>query len=184
MSAWRKSEGFTLTELLVVIVLMGFVLSVAYGLLRITNVGTDQASSEAWIAREVGAPLEFAERVLSQQYQILTGSSEATHYRLAFLTNQAGGAGERYMIEATDANTLEVTFSDSAGVSSRTDVWSEANFNRSRGVPLFRFFDADGDEILEMSRVDGDAKYVIVTIVTVHEGREFEDQRTIFFRNQ
>ncbi len=180
----RKDDGFTLTELMVVLLLLGFVLSVAYGLLQITQIGTNAASREAWMAREVAAPLEFAERVLSQQYQIQTGSNEATPYRIAFLTNRAGGAGERYVIEATTDNELAVTSSQNVtDPEYHVGVWSDANFNRQADEPLFRYFDADGVEITDMSNVHYDARYVIVTIVTMHQGRQFSDSRTIFFRN-
>jgi len=185
MSLGRRDDGFTLTELLVVFALLGFVLSVAYGLLQITQVGTDAANREAWMAREVAAPLEFAERVLSQQYQIQEGGAhDATPYKIAILTNRGGGTGERYVIEATTDNRLIVT--SSLQVTSpvfRTGVWSENNFNRQTGTPLFRYYDAGHNEITDMTKVNDEASYVVVTIVTRHDGQFFEDKRRVFFRN-
>ncbi len=184
MSPHRRDDGFTLTELLVVIVLLGFVLSVAYGLLQITQVGTSAANREAWMAREVAAPLEFAERVLSQQYQIQAGAYQATPYKIAILTNRGTEHGERYVIEATTDNRLLVTSSLQVTTPVfRTGVWSENNFNRQTGTPLFIYYDADGKPINDMAKVSSEARFVEVTIVTRHDGQFFEDKRRVFFRN-
>ena len=183
-------SGFTLTELVIVLALMGFILSVAYGLFNLTRTGTNLSNREAWMSREVAGPLDFAERVLSQQLRFDYSGTGVNRYRCAFYTQRGGSASgnqeQRYVIEVPsdpNDNRLLVTLDHGGGAVPAS--WSDANFNRAAGVPLFTYLDQDGEPIETMdSQSLTMARSVIITIVTEHEGQRFEDSRRVFFRNR
>lgn len=182
----RSDSGFTLTELIVVLALMGFVLSVAWATFSVVNNGSEQSERESVFAREVGAPLDFAERVLTQQFAFDAASPGAGPYRCAFFTDRDNdGHRERYVIEATAAGQLAISSSEEIDAPSpRTAVWSDENSNRSEGTPLFRYLNQDGTEITDMAQVYAYATSVDMTIVTQQGGRRLADTRRAFFRNR
>lgn len=165
---------------------MGFILSIAYSLFQLTRMGSAVSNREAWTSREIAAPLEFAERVLSQQIRFDHESPGISEWRCAFYTQRGGGGDQqRYVIEVPadpDDHRLLVTV-DHGGGGAVPEEWSAANHNRAAGQKLFEYLDADGQPIDSMADVSK-ARAVVVTIVAEHEGRRFSDSRTVFFRNR
>lgn len=185
----HTDDGFSLSELLVVIALMGIVLSGAWALFRLASMGAAQSSQQAWISREVGQPLENAERAFSQQSPPL---QEVDRYFCTIRTDQdRDDLYEVHRFEATTDGRLIVRYheelpSPTAVPVTQTRVWSRHNANRTAGIPLFTYLDANGADISTTSaaNIKQKAMSVIVTIVTVHEGKQYSDSRQVFFRNQ
>ena len=182
----HSDSGFTLTELVVVLTLLGFVLSVAWATFSLVRNGSDQSDRESVYAHEVGAPLDFAERLLTQQFAFDSASPGAGPYRCAFYTDRDNdGHRERYVIEATTDGRLVISSSEEIdSPSTYTGVWSDRNFNVSESTPLFRYLDQEGTEITDMSEVYAYATSVDMTIVTQQGGRTLADTRRAFFRNR
>jgi prepilin-type N-terminal cleavage/methylation domain-containing protein len=180
-----REGGFTLTELVVVLSLLSMILAVAYAGFQVTFQGSKISDRQAWTSREVAAPLEFAERTLTQQFGWDSAFPGATPYRCAYYTDADNdGKRERYVIESTTDGRLLVTLSEEVdNPTARTTAWSTANFNRAAGIPLVRYYNSAGTEITTMSQVYSNVRQVTVTIVTEYDGQRFSDSRRIFFRN-
>jgi prepilin-type N-terminal cleavage/methylation domain-containing protein len=179
----RDDKGFTLTELIVVMGLLGVILAIAYAGFQVAAGGSDMSNRQAIISREIAVPLLFAEHALSQAYDIDTSFPGPKPNRLAFYTDQDGnGDWEYWAIEAV-GNRLLVTSEVQNGRPRRTAVWSENNGNIASGVPLFTYYNSVGDEIAP-SEVGTDVKSVMVTIAVDYHGTKLQDSRTVFLRNR
>jgi len=186
MVTYRSDDGFTLTELIVVVSLLGFVISAAYGAQFVLARGVDSSERQAFMSREVGAPLEFAERVLCQQWSIDKTSPGVTPYRIKVQADtDTDDVTEEYVLEATADNKLVIQ-SREGDAAFRTAVWSENNHNVASGTPLLRFFRQDGTEIPEADFVDvySSAYSAEVTIVTDYDGDQLSSARRVTFRNR
>lgn len=181
----RDDSGFTLSELLVVIGLLGIVVGGAYALFYLARVSTDDSSAQAWSAREIGQPLENMERMFSQQAPPLV---TAETYRCKFQTDQdRDDHYEYHQFEATtDGRLIETVYELVDRPTPRVAVWSTSNANRASSTPLFTYYDIEGTDITTRSAVyiQQYAASVDVTIVGDHNGREYSDSRRIFFRNR
>jgi len=191
---WRRTDdrGYSLTELLVVIGLMGVVLSAAYAIFQVTSNGSKQSDREAYIASEIGAPLGIAERVLMQNAGLYNGYVSAfnrsvtpTSYLVAFRTDQDSDSHwEMHLIEATaDGRLVMMRREDVDAPQMRTFAWSDHNHNQAAGVPLLTYFDSY-DDTITVSSDYASARRIRVTIVTEYDGVQFSDSRDILFRNR
>lgn len=185
-------EGFTLSELIASMGLLGIILGVSWLGYGVASNGSQASDRQVWLAREIGAPLEQAEKVLMQQYQIDDSYPGATAYRIKMTTDSDNdGHAEDWVIEATADHRLLYSMSEynlQANVYDtppRSFAWSENNYNIAENVPLFRYYRADGTEITSGSYGDiySDASSIKVTIVAEYDEHQFTDSRTILFRN-
>ncbi len=186
MRRYRDDAGFTLSELIVVMALLGVVLAVVYGssyaMIRASGVSDRQAR----FTNEVASPLLVMDTMLVQNSAI----EAAGPYRIVFVTDRdLDNRMERVTIEARSDgrlryNVVELNPQRTAVVSVVQDwIMSENNVNVAQGVPLFRYFGATADaEITSMGSVASDARSVIARVVTQHDGRIFSDSRRIQFR--
>lgn len=188
MSVWdrlRRDAGFTLTELLVVIGLLGFVVGGAYSLFHLARVGTDESNEQAWSSREIGQPLENMERMFTQQAPPLVSSGT---YSCEIKTDQdRDNHYEFHRFEATaDGRLIETVYEQVDNPNPRVATWSEYNANVDSATPLFTYYDIEGTDITAMSAVHVQqyAASVKVEIVTDHDGTVYGDTRRIFFRNR
>jgi prepilin-type N-terminal cleavage/methylation domain-containing protein len=178
----HSEEGFTLTELLVVITLMGFVLGAAYSLMDIARRGSDLSNREAWTSREIGTPLLEMDRILSQQVpplqqvgpysiQVRTDRDRNFHYEYYTFTANANGTLSQVVV---------------GGNAAGTSAWSFDNRNLSTSTPLFTYYDIDGNDITSAGQdtIKQYAASIRVTVVAEHDGRQFTDSRQVFFRNR
>jgi prepilin-type N-terminal cleavage/methylation domain-containing protein len=186
LTSARSDEGFTLTELVVVLMLMGFVLSVAWATFNVVNNGSAQSNREAVFSDEVGAPLDFAERLLSQQFDLDATTPGCGPYRCAFYTDRDNdGNRERYVVTANAAGEFVVSSSEEVdSPSAYTGVWSDRNANVSAGQPLFEYLDYDGNPITAASDIYAQARSVNVTIVAQFGDDQIMDTRRVYFRNR
>ncbi len=194
MVTWRRvttsDAGFTLSELVASLGLLGMILAIAWTGFQVSRGSSAQSDREAWFAREVGAPLERIERLLSQQYRIDNASPGVTPYRIKFTVDQDNdGNAEVWEIQATSAGWLQVRMveTNQSGAIERSvplTNWSTHNANVARNVPLFRFYDRNGALITDMGQVYAGAHSCVVEVVTVYDGHVFSGSRRVFFRNQ
>jgi prepilin-type N-terminal cleavage/methylation domain-containing protein len=186
----HSDEGFSLSELVVVVGLMGIILAAAWLSYSVAFNGTRSADRESMSAKELAAPLLQCERLLIQQHNILIGTIDGrvinpTPYLIAFNTDIDHDSHiETTIIEATTAGELVITTSEVTEHGPEAVVWSTENHNQETGTPLFTYYDGNGAVITNMSAVKSDARRITVTIATEYEGQAFSDSRTITFRNR
>lgn len=196
-----RDEGFSLTEFIVVLVLLGVILSISYGGLSVVLAGQETSERQAHFAREIGAPLGVMEKFLSQSTAIENSATGVNvpitspgQYQISILTDRDhDDVVERHTYTAAADGTLieRVFLTDNqrqnvSQVSQHT--WSDMNTNQATGVPLFRYFTVDSagsmQEITDLSLVSTTVNVVQVTVVSNYEGKEFSDSRQIFLRNR
>lgn len=184
MGSTRRDSGFTLAELTVVMGLLGMILAIAYTGFSVAANGSRMSDRQAHLSREIGAPMSVIDRALTQAFDFDTSYPGLSPNRLAFYTDQnTNGYRERYVMEVSGTRLL-ISTEEEGHQPLRQVVWSEHNANLSAGVPLFRYYNVNGDEITSMGSVPGDVKRVVVTLVTVHDGDQLTDSRTVFLRNR
>lgn len=190
----KSDEGFTLTELIVVILLLGFILAAGWAMFNLAAKGTDQASQDAWLSREIGAPLEYAERIYMQQLDIrFTDTANVSHdprwWCKATTDRDHDDLIETYIFEVTSDGRLLVTSSEASdSPTPRTVSWSTNNRNRQSGalMPLFRYYNSEGQDISgqPVDQIEQYASSMLITIVANHDGERVMDSRRVYFRNQ
>jgi len=182
-----RDQGYTLSELLVVLALLGLIVSAAFTLLGLVNKGTEQSSREAWMSREIGFPLEHLERLLTQQAppmnavgpyvcEIRTDQDRDNHYEI-------------HRFEATtDGRLVQTTTEQVDSPTPRQTVWSTSNVNRDPDLeqPLFVYYDADGNDMTGETeiRIKQYAMSVKVTVAAEYDGKVITDSRHVYFRNR
>lgn len=186
------ARGFTLTELTVVMSLIGVLLAVAFAGMKAVYSGREVSDRQAWFSREIGQPLVALEKSLTQNIRL----ESATPYSVTVLVDRPRTVAgqpqydnlERHVFAATTTGNLTETIysmdtlRNNTGLI-RTVVWSKHANNQARAVPMFSFRDATGASITATAAPTS-ARRVDVRIVTVYDGRSFEGTRTIFFRNR
>lgn len=182
--------GFSLSELVVVVGLLGIILAAAWASYSVASNGTRTAEREAMTAREIAAPLLQCERLLIQQHNILTGTVDGrlvnpSRYLIAFQTDiDHDNHVESTIIEATTDDKLVITTAEVSEHGYEPVVWSTANKNRATNTPLFVFYNGSGQVISDYSAVKTDARAVKITIATEYDGKAYSDSRTVSFRNR
>lgn len=187
-------RGFTLAELMVVVALLGFVLAAAWAVYNLARQGSDQAINDAWLSREIGQPLEYAERIYMQQLDIsFTDSMNVVRdprwWCKATTDRDHDDLLETYIFEATAAGTVLVTSSEASdSPTPRVATWSESNVNQTLSTPvaMFQYYEADGDEIPWTNRdqIRQYAASMRITILASRDGELVRDSRRVYFRNQ
>lgn len=190
MTKLRSDEGFSLSELVVVVGLLGLVLGAAWLSYGVAANGSRAADRESMTAREIAAPLLQCERLMIQQHNILTGNLEGrlvnpTGYLIAFNTDtDHDGHIESTIIEATADGRLVLSTAEAGEHALESFAWSTMNRNVATSSPLFTFYNAEGQVINDYAAVSSDARSVKITIVTEYGGREYRDSRDVTFRNR
>jgi prepilin-type N-terminal cleavage/methylation domain-containing protein len=181
--------GFSLSEMLVVMALLGLVLAAAWGLFYFTRVGVKQSGQQAWISREIGEPLERLERSFSQQSppmlevgpyfcKIRTDADRDNYYEVRRYEATTDGRLVEAYYEENDIPAYVYT--------PAVRLVSDANSNRDAGTPLFTYLDENGADIsgTGVVNIQQYTRSVVVTIVTTHEGERYSGTRQIFLRNK
>lgn len=182
----KEDAGFTLTELIVVIGLLGIVVGGAYALFYLARSGTEMSDRQAWTSREIGKPLEHMERMFSQRVSSLVSSDR---YICEFRTDQdRDNLHEFHRFEATtDGRLVERVYEQPNTVTTaRTAVWSSHNVNRASGTRLFTYYNIDNVDISAEPPlyIQQYAASVEIEIVTEYDGKRYSDSRRVYFRNR
>ncbi len=185
-----NDEGFSLSELIVVVGLLGIILAAAYLSYAVAANGSRTADRESMTAREIAAPLLECETLLIQQHNILTGSYESRivnpgDYLVAFNTDSDhDGHIETIILEATTDGRLLISTAEDSEHGLDEVAWSTENHNQAAGVPLLTFYDGAGIEITDENAIESEARQVMITIVTEYQEHQYSDARTVTFRNR
>lgn len=185
-SRHTRDEGFSLTELIVVVALMGLLITVTYAALRAIQASTEVSDRQATFALEVGSPLLGIEEVIQQAFAIESASA----YSVTLLTDQDNNnLVERHVISANTDGTLThrswYTNSAMQNTTVKMDVtWSQNNVNRSQAEPLFYFYDEDDARINDMAQVSANLRTCDIVIVAEVDGRRIRGTRTAVLRNR
>lgn len=189
----RRDEGYSIAELMMTLAIMGVVVSAAYALLHLAGVSAQQSDRQAWMASEIGKPLDAFERSFMQQAPLMPAAEGQT---CTIRTDQdRDNHYEYHRYTATADGLLTETFwEDVDSPTGRDRVWSRANANVVAGVPLFTYYDQYGEDITlqedgvtheyNLPEIQVYADSIVITIVTTHEGQQYSDSRRVYFRNQ
>jgi prepilin-type N-terminal cleavage/methylation domain-containing protein len=203
---YRDDRGLTLTELLVVLALLGIVLTIAFTGMRVAERSNAVSQEKAIMADEIAGPMQILDKVLSQNITIDDGSIGGTQapsgYYMSVITDRDNdGSLERHIFEATAAGasgTGELRYTVYSVDTSRQNValvhqavWSDASLNQPTNTPVFTYYrNADREVVTDMGLVPKDAKLVDVTLMSRFQARQSQpaitvrDTRTIFFLNR
>jgi len=189
----RDDRGFTLTELLVVMSLLGMVLAVSYAALQLTFRSADVQQRNAFVSTSITEPLQLMDVVISQNLSIDAGSGD---YLLSVLTDQdANNTKERHVYQATnDGRLVETVYhvgaNDANTSVNRSTVWQKViassgsrNTNILNNRPLFTYYKTDDAGVLTPS-TPADATQVVVRVEARYDSQEYYDQRRVYFRNR
>jgi len=187
-SCTHRDDGFSLTELLVVVALLGIILSIVYMMLGTSSSMT--AANDAFSAQAQG--LSDSPELVSMIVMQHNNLSNPTSNSLEVWTDRdLDGDPEKHSFRAESANRLvweqwEYSKTNSTQVLSYNKwVMSEKNKNISAGVPLFRYYNKAGTQITAMDAVASDAYSAKLTVVVdLGGGRTATDTRDISFRNK
>jgi len=194
------AAGFTLSEVLVVLALLGLVLAAAWSGMLVINRSAAVNERNASAAKDLSEPLEQISKALMQNNMIsssdIKGSNPTgadtisvwtnptlgAHPELdTFMTVPGGDDGQyqllwRRWVTTSDMKTIE---------SSNTWVMSYSNANKTVNVPMFTYYDASGTVLTAAENIPSSTRYVVVRIVAaLPGGSTVEASRTVYFRNR
>jgi len=190
MTRVQSDEGFSLSEMIVVVGLLGVILAVAWMAYSVASNGAQAADRESMTARELAVPLLQCERLLIQQHNILTGNFAGRTvnpgaYLIAFNTDRDHDSHiESSIIEATSTGELIISTEEAGEHALESVVWSTENHNVETGTPLLTYFRDDGTQITNASEIASDARSMEITIITEYRDRPYTDSRYVTFRNR
>jgi prepilin-type N-terminal cleavage/methylation domain-containing protein len=183
----RKTDehGFSLTELMVVLSMLGVILAISYGGLLAIYKARDVSDRQSTFAQEGAAPLTHMEKILTQTLVI----ENPGPYTVTVLTDRDNNdLVERHVIEAdSDGNLTHETWqTDQArnNTSLQFDAhWSTNNANQAENTPLVIYYDEDHQPISDMASVPNEAVYIDIHVVVAYDGKLYDDTRSSLLRN-
>lgn len=182
MWRWRSDDGLSLAELMVVLMMMGFVVGAAYMAVTFSYRATAVAETQAEFAKTVSAPLDVMDSTFSQN-TMLDGVNPLDPYAatIRLPLEYSAQIEERIYTAGTDGRLVEQVNSI-VGVTRtplRTVVWSTTNANRTLSKPMFTYYTGSG-----VATNAALADSVVIDVWTVQGGTQFHDSRRIYFRNR
>jgi hypothetical protein len=190
----RGSEGFTLAEFLIFLVLMGVVLGIAYMLMSTLTAGRKSSDRDAEFSRAISTPMSRMSEIILQNTRIEANPAPGP-YQLSVRTDQnVDDVQEQHNYTIVDDGQdtyIQVVSYTMTAAGGRV---TPARFTHQLGsgitnldspeLPLFRYYDADGNEITDMLRVPGEARSVVITIRATSGEWTMEQSQRVLFRNR
>ena len=178
-------RGFSLTELMIVVSLMGMILAISYSGLLVMYKAREVSDRQAAFAAEGAAPLTHMEKVLTQALVI----EEPGPYTVTVLTDRDNNnLVERHVIEASSDGVMRHRTWQTDESRQNADLlfdstWSTNNANQAQNTPLVVYFDSDHQRISDMSTVADEATFIDIHVVVDYDGRIYDDTRSSLLRN-
>jgi prepilin-type N-terminal cleavage/methylation domain-containing protein len=179
----RDDSGLSLTELLVVLALMGMVLATVYLGINFGYRAQAVAETQTHFAKEISAPLRVMDKAFSQSTVPPTGTAYNEYLvRLRMPIDHVPGRIIEHEYEATaDGRLLQRVYQISGANRTllRTVTWSKTNTNRAVGQAMFTYFRSTTPTTNVVA-----ANNVLITLTTEYGGQVYRDRRRVFFRNR
>lgn len=189
----RSEKGFTLTELVIVLSVMGFLISAVYMFVQAIDVGQDVTNRQVQFSNDIATPLHRIDKFLSQNTKVENNGVQISNGYT--LTAKGPMDPDSYVYErrtfnvSTDKKLTESVWKingrTGAVISQRVNVLSTSNANRERGQ-MFRYMDASG----ETTTSPIGAASVEVEVWSENQSLQlnnmkyFHSKRLIYFRNR
>jgi hypothetical protein len=183
---WRGDDGFTLSELIIVTGLLGFIVAAAWaGMAAISKAGT-VSSNATTASHDLSIPLEQISKIVMQN---TTVKSTAPNRIEVWTDRNLDDLPELDAFYADAAGELvwESWFYDSARTTYTKHtkwVFSENNANVSSGSPLFTYYDKAGNVITDMEKAPSKTYYMRAVVKVRLDDHVVDGARTILFRNR
>jgi prepilin-type N-terminal cleavage/methylation domain-containing protein len=179
----NEDSGFTLAEVMVVLLILGVLMTAMYAGLHVAQGGVNIAMREGQMQQEIGSPLHIMDKWLSQNQLIEFGdgytlvfhspTDALTHTYLRYVIGVDGAGKLTDTVDLIDISTGTVTRQSSG-------VWSRTNQNRALSKPMFTYYDESGMTTTTVTA----ARAVSVEIWSKTDGRLISGKRQIYFRNR
>ena len=183
----RRSDGFTLAELMIVLALLSFVLAAIYAGSQAMLSGAKVNQAQATFARDSGEPM----RIINKSLMQATAIEVALPNQIMVTTDRnLDNVLERVRVTATSDGrlTYEVWNNGTKPPATPTSsiAWSTNCVNVARGVPLFHDSNLAGSTQTETTGgVDTlAAKLVTTDLVLSYGGSDYRSGQSILLRNR
>jgi hypothetical protein len=191
-----REDGLSLAEFVTVVSVLGFVLAAAwagfFAFQKADSINTVQAQA----AHDFSDPMEWVSKIVMQATAIDTAGTTSNSispsaYQIGVWTNRDSDTTPELNNIYVDTSGNLVweywTYDSSRTTTTKHVKWvvSATNANRSAGVPLFTYWDANGNQITDMSLAASSTYRVTVTLaVPGSSGGTLQDSRDITLRNK
>lgn len=179
----RDDSGLSLTELVVVIALMGFVLAVVYMGQQFAYRAQDTADRQNRITQDITAPIRAIDKSFSQSLVPPFGTNpEPYHALLRMPVDYMPGQTYEYdYLATTDGRIVEAVYriAGTTRTKVREAVLTSSNANRTLNVPLFTYYKGS---TVTTNVITADS--VVVEVASTYQGTTYRDKRRISFRNR
>lgn len=176
-------SGLSLSELMVVLALMGLVLAAVYMGMQFSYRAQSVAEMQAHFSSEISAPIRTMDQSFSQSTVPAFGTPlEPYRARLRMPADYFPGRTIEYEYEATTDGRLVQTVYRVTGTTSsvvRRVTWSESNANRALSVPLLTYYEGSA---VATSVISADS--VVIEVCSRFKDTTYRDKRRIAFRNR
>ncbi|MDZ4169138.1 MAG: prepilin-type N-terminal cleavage/methylation domain-containing protein [Coriobacteriia bacterium] len=179
---WRNDSGLSLTELLVVLALMGFVLALTYMSIDFGYRSQEVAEAQSQYARDVNYPLQAMDHSFSQRVAVSGFVMNANTATIRLPSTYTTGFPQEHTFTANTDGTLTQQIHTVNGATRtlvRTVILSRTNANRSSNTALFAYYNGSATAT-NAAIIDN----VRITVVSNRGSATFRDTRRVYFRNQ
>ena len=159
-----SDDGVSLTELMIVVALLGFILAAAWGLQYAANKAVNVNTSLATGASALGDPVEFMSRIIMQARSVVTAGTDGN--TLTVKTERKLGTGiyekNYFHIDTSKPATLTwnwYNYNSSTNATVASGTYARTLGTTSSypsGVPLFTYYGMKGDSADQTLTPPGD----------------------------
>lgn len=183
MRRFRDDSGLSITELIVVTALMGFVLAAVYLGQQLAYRAQDVADRQTRISRDLAGPIRVIDASFSQSLVPPFGTPyEPYRVTLRMPVDYSPGKTYEHEYEALADGRLVKSIYQIIGANRtlvRRVTLTRSCANRQLNVPLFTYY--KGSDVTT-NVVTSDS--VVIEMCTIYKGQTYRDQRRVSFRNR